>query len=160
MNKWPAIKRKGSSTVVVILVSVLLASIAVLSVSYSNSGLKLSNRLADRTKEYYALDSLADKAFSLFLKGDTPGIEDMGAEIRQNADKETTTIIVKKGARRMMIKVKHSSPKAEILIWREMQKTFETEELKFETIPNKNTPNKNIQNKTIPNKNTSNKKGE
>lgn len=56
--------RKGSSTVLVILMIVLLVSLSVLSVSVSNSGYKLSKRMGEQFKGYYLLESEADRCYS------------------------------------------------------------------------------------------------
>lgn len=66
--------RRGSSTVLVILMIVMLVSLSVLSVSISNSGLRLSYRMGEQFKEFFIMESEADRCYAEMLKIGTQNV--------------------------------------------------------------------------------------
>lgn len=80
MNKRMRSKRKiGSSSVLVIMIMLLLITFGVLAMMSSYSNLKIARKHAQWTREFYSLESLAEKDLSL-VKG---ALLSAGEEVRE-----------------------------------------------------------------------------
>lgn len=129
------LRRKGSSTVLVILMIVLLVSLSVLSVSVSNSGYKLSKRMGEQFKEYYLLESEADRCYSALLSTDRTKITKevmndagcLGSQIKEGI----CSFHVEKNGR--IFYVAFRSDDGRLLSWYEKERIFENKPLEYST---------------------------
>lgn len=131
-------RRKGSSTVLVILLVVLLVSLGVLSVGVSNSSYKLSLRFGDQVKEYYELESEADRLYAnvltLWRQGQlsVDAMEAIGCQNpRYFEDSRKVTFTVERDGRTFQVGVTFRSDAPIIVEWRESERIFDEVELEF-----------------------------
>lgn len=128
-------RRKGSSTVLVILMIVLLISLSVLSVSVSNSGYKLSKRMGEQFQGYYLLESEADRCYSRLaaLGGDGVTVEKM-LEIgcrNPKIEENICSFSVEKDGRHFVVAfdIRDNSLKS----WYEKERVFEIKPIEIST---------------------------
>lgn len=131
-------RRKGSSTVLVILLVVLLVSLGVLSVGVSNSSYKLSLRFGSQVKDYYRLESEADRLFAeviaLWHRGELSvgAMETLGcSNPRYFEDSNKVTFTVEQDGRTFRVGVIFDPKMPIITEWRESERVFEEVELEF-----------------------------
>lgn len=136
-------KRKGSSMVLIILFVTLMVSFALLSISSTNSSLKLSQRLAERVSGYYDLESLTNKSLSIVVTAIEEGgdvfaaLQDgdmMISDFESNylQDKNRIKYVVEGDDNRKMqveIEICRTSPKvkAKVVAMYELQMEFDQE---------------------------------
>lgn len=141
--------RKGSSTVLVILIVIMLATLAILAVATTNSGYRLSTRLAERTAVFYRIESLAERslyevgrALRASAVGDkgsvTSGVEsglDATLGIRnwsREGDEIRYDVFDAETGRSVHLHIDVSDPHAiRILEWFENQREFELTNLEY-----------------------------
>ena len=95
MNKRMRIKRKsGSSSVLVIMIMLLLITFGVLAMMSSYSNLKIARKHAQWTREFYSLESLAEKDLSLIKAALLSAGEDVRELLREdpNLTAEKSTV--------------------------------------------------------------------
>lgn len=127
--------RRGSSTVLVILMIVLLVSLSVLSVSVSNSGYRLSKRMGEQFKEYYLLESEADRCYAALLSMDQKnitvdvltGIGCLNGVIEEGL----CSFHIEKNERSFYVSFRLSDGK--LLSWYEKERVFKEKPLEYST---------------------------
>lgn len=127
--------RRGSSTVLVILMIVLLVSLSVLSVSVSNSGYRLSKRMGEQFKEYYLLESEADRCYAALLSMDQKNITvDVLAGIgclNGVIEEGLCSFHIEKNERLFYVSFRLSDGK--LLSWYEKERVFKEKPLEYST---------------------------
>lgn len=126
-------KRKGSSTVLVILMIVLLVSLSVLSVGISNSGYKLSLRMGEQFRVYYLLESEADRCYSEVLKLDPATVTSESMMrigcLRPFVDEDRCSFHVKFAERSFFVEFERYTGK--IISWYEAEQNFEIKDIEL-----------------------------
>ncbi len=128
--------RKGSSTVLIILMIVLLVSLSVLSVATTNSSYKLSKRMGEHYKMFYELESAADKCFAavevLYKRCIVGEIEDITVEDLEAigceapfVDDVRISFYVTKNNRTMYVELERLCCVLGVVEWREVPQEFE-----------------------------------
>lgn len=127
--------RRGSSTVLVILMIVLLVSLSVLSVSVSNSGCRLSKRMGEQFKEYYLLESEADRCYAALLSMDQ---KDITADVLTGMgclngviEEDLCSFQIEKNERSFYVSFRLSDGKR--LSWYEKERVFKEKPLEYST---------------------------
>lgn len=125
--------RNGSSTVLVILIIVLLVSLSVLSVGISNSGYRLSKRMSEQFRDYYLLESEADRCFAEAVgmpDGEITAERLLGIGcVNPVVEADRVSFDVVLGER--SFHVEFSRGDYRILAWYEAERIFETELLEY-----------------------------
>ncbi len=126
-------KRSGSSTVLVILIIVLLVLLSVLSVGMSNSGYRLSKRMSDQLRDYYLLESEADRCYAAIVgleRGEitVEKLISLGC-IDPVVNPQKIIYSVALGERSFYVELRTDNFK--ILAWYETERIFDTELLEY-----------------------------
>lgn len=109
--------RKGSSTVLVILIMLALIVFGLITMMNSSANYKISKRLAEWTKDYYVLESMALESYK-----NNEGVYD--------EEKGLYILTVEKDNR--IFEVAYTET-GEIVVWREQPQEFEIVEIQFGT---------------------------
>lgn len=120
---------------------VLLVSLSVLSVGISNSGYKLSQRMGNQFKEYYLLESEADRCYSEIVKWKREDITpEKMAEIgclRSYVGEATCSFHVERNGRSFYVVLdlghRDENNLYPVLSWYEAEQRFEIKELEVDT---------------------------
>ncbi|MDO4753507.1 MAG: hypothetical protein Q4A41_00735 [Bacillota bacterium] len=128
-------QRKGSSTVLVILMIVLLVSLSVLSVSVSNSGYRLSKRMGQQFQEYYLLESEADRCYSGLMRAGSDKItieamKELGC-LDAKIEEGVCSFRVERSGRSFIVSFELSTFRR--TDWYEREKIFEVKPLEIST---------------------------